>query len=352
MSDPHAAWPVVRPVRRSDFDQVLALAHTSDGGMTNLPKDPEALRARIEASAVAFEKNAKEPGGEIYFLVLEKGDEILGTAAVFSAIGREAGFVNYKVNYTFQASKPLGKRVRRRVLVPTHDFTDCSEVGGLYLSPNARGGGYGKLLARARYLFIAQRPEIIAEHICAELRGWRAPDGSQPFWDAVGRHFFEMEFEEADVYNAAYGNQFIADLMPRYPIYACLLPEIARYSIGKPHDSARPALQMLIEEGFSYDDYVDVFDGGPLVDTKVGNLRTVRDSRVARIAALSLEGNPPAGYLLAAGAVGTFRCVRAGATLGPDGLACASEAASALGVLVGDEVRYIAWRNSEDRGAE
>ena len=33
----------MRPVRREDFDEILALAKQSGGGMTNLPPEPDAL---------------------------------------------------------------------------------------------------------------------------------------------------------------------------------------------------------------------------------------------------------------------------------------------------------------------
>ncbi|MEX1072974.1 MAG: arginine N-succinyltransferase, partial [Chloroflexota bacterium] len=47
------------------------------------------------------------------------------------------------------------------------------------------------------------------------MRGWRGPKGEQPFWESLGRHFFEMDFVAADHHNAMHGNQFIQDLMPR-----------------------------------------------------------------------------------------------------------------------------------------
>ncbi|MFQ5562230.1 MAG: arginine N-succinyltransferase [Parvularculaceae bacterium] len=332
--------PFIRPARRDDFDAIYALARQSGGGMTNLPADEKALRARIEISCKSFEKNAQDPGGEIYMLVLESDGRVMGTAAVFSAIGLDSGFVNYKINRTFHASKQLNKRIARRLLVPTHDFTGCAEVGSLFLSPDARGGGFGKLLARSRYLFIAQNRKMIADHVCAELRGWRAPDGSQPFWDAVGKRFFDMDFEEADVHNAANGNQFIADLMPRYPIYVVLLPEAARECLGKPHDTAIPAYKMLLSEGFEFDDYIDIFDAGPLVDVKVDNIKTVKKSRVltAKI------GAGPFGetMLMAAGERAAFRAVRDKAIITGETVEMSANAAAALNVAEGASIRCVA----------
>jgi len=332
----------MRPVREADFDAILALARQAGGGMTNLPSDAKALKARVKFACDSFAKGATKPGGEIYMLILEEGGKVLGTAGVFSAIGLESGFVNYKINHEFYFSRDLGKRSIRRVLVPTHDFTMRAEVGMLFISPQARGGGMGKLLARSRYMFIAQSPSIVADHVCAELRGWRGPDGSQPFWNAIGRRFFDMEFEEADAANAANGNQFIEDMMPRYPVYVELMPEDARQCIGKPHDSAKPAWKMLIEEGFLFNDYIDVFDGGPLVDARVKDLRTVKESRVVTVADIAdkIDGAPA---LVASGAVATFRATKAAAKVEGDRIVIDRAAAAALNIDKGSAVRWAAW---------
>lgn len=332
----------MRPAREGDFRDIHEMAKVSGGGMTNLPSDEKALRAKIDVALNSYAKQATKPGGEAYMLVLEKNGHVIGTAGVFSAIGLDTGFVNYKINTEFHFSHQLKKRAARHVLVPTHDFTGRAEVGQLFISPAARGGGYGKLLGRSRYMFIAQKPEIIADHVCAELRGWRAPDGSQPFWNAVGRRFFDMEFEAADAANAASGNQFIEDMMPRYPIYVDMMPRDARECLGKPHDSAIPALKMLEEEGFLWNDYVDVFDGGPLVDARVKDIKTIRRSQVLTVSDVAdhVEG---ADALLAAGAVSTFRCCKGKAKIDGDRVVIDRATAAALTVDKGSKIRWAAW---------
>ncbi len=332
----------MRPVRAEDFDEILALAKQSGGGMTNLPPEPAALRPRVEFACESFAKNASEPGGEVYMMVLENDGKVIGTAAVFSAIGLEHGFVNYRINKTVHVSKQLKKRVERRLLVPTHDFTGCSEVGSLFLSPEARGGGYGKFLAKTRYLFIALHRQLIASPVCAELRGWRGPNGEQPFWEALGKPFFDMEFEVADVANSAMGNQFIADLMPRHPIYASLLPKAARDILGKPHDGAAPAFNMLLKEGFSYRGYIDVFDGGPLVDAEIDDIETVKKSKTLTVSKIAEVGAAPL-MLMAAGHLASFRATRAPATVDGDAISIDAATAKTLGVKKGDAVRAIEW---------
>ncbi len=332
----------IRPVRLDDFDQILALAKKSGGGMTNLPPEEAALRPRIEFACRSFESNSDEPGGEVYMMVLEVDGKVMGTSAVFSAVGLDHGFVNYRINKTVHASKQLKKRIERRLLVPTHDFTGCGEVGSLFLSPDARGSGYGKFLAKARYLFIALHRDLVASPVCAELRGWRGPNGEQPFWEAIGKPFFDMEFEAADVANSAMGNQFISDLMPRHPIYVTLLPEAAREILGKPHDGAAPAFNMLLKEGFAFRGYIDVFDGGPLVDAEIDNIQTVRKSKTLSVAKIQDVGEAPL-MLIAAGRLTTFRTARASATVDGDKIILGQMTAKTLGVSEGDQVRAIEW---------
>lgn len=334
--------PFIRPVRREDYDQLRAFARITGGGMTNLPDDDKALRERIGRAVDSFASGATKPGGEVYMTVLEEDGKILGTAGVFSAIGLKEGFINYKLIDEVHYSAEYERTTRRSVLMPSHDFTACAEVGMLFVSPDARRGGWGKLLARSRYLFIAQKPEIIADHICAELRGWRGPNGEQPFWESVGRHFFEMDFVAADLHNATHGNQFIQDLMPRHPVYTVFLSPEARACIGRPHESAQAAYDMLLEEGFEWDQYIDIFDGGPLVDAKTSQIRTIRESRLKRLFATGDVSNGET-MLMAAGAVGSFRCVREKAQIDGDSLIVSKETAKALNVKTGDSVRCVTW---------
>src|SRR3546814_4246061 len=95
------------------------------------------------------------------------------------------------------------------------------------------------LLARSRYLFIAMHRARFADHILAELRGIIDEAGGSPFWDGLAGRFFGMNFQDADQFNAIHGNQFIADLMPKHPIYIAMLTDTARAAIGLPHPSGR-----------------------------------------------------------------------------------------------------------------
>ncbi len=86
-----------------------------------------------------------------------------------------------------------------------------------------------------------------------------------------------MSFPEADEFNAVHGTHFIADLMPRSPVYVALLTEEAKAVMGQPHPSGKAALRMLEHEGFVFDRYIDIFDGGPTVTARTDDIRTIRE---------------------------------------------------------------------------
>ncbi|GBR06595.1 arginine N-succinyltransferase [Acetobacter oeni] len=282
-ADLYDPW-IVRVARLDDLDRLFALAAHTGGGLLNLPCDRSALRKRLEWSENSVDSDLSAPDNELYFLVLENESNgtIAGSACIFSRIGTPWPFYSYKIATHTHVSRELGRTFSSRLLHLVNDFDGASEVGGLFLHPDYRTGGLGSLLARSRYLFIARHRRRFADRIIADLRGYAGAEGP-PFWNAVGRIFFGRDFAEADHYNALHGNQFISDLMPRYPIYIDLLPKTAQAMIGRTHDLAIPARKMLEMEGFVYDGYIDIFDGGPTLSAITDHLRTLRLSQHAVI---------------------------------------------------------------------
>jgi arginine N-succinyltransferase len=276
----------------------------------------------------------------LYLLLLEEvaTGRIGGTGMVFSRVGAEWPFYSYKISTLTQTSKELGRTLRIQFLSLTSDFDGASEVGGLFLHPDLRTGGLGRLLARARYLFIARHRARFGDRVIAELRGVMDDAGHSPFWDALGRKFFDMRFPEADAFNAIHGNQFIADLMPKHPIYTDLLSEAARAAIGQPHSSGRAALAMLQAEGFSFDNYVDIFDGGPTVSARVDDLKSIRSAREAEIAALADAIDAPL-QLVASGQLHGFQAFVA--PLADGGRCLPAAIAEPLGIAPGTRITHV-----------
>jgi arginine N-succinyltransferase len=204
-----------------------------------------------------------------------------------------------------------------------------------------RATGLGGLLARSRYLFMKLHRARFGDRTLAELRGVMDEAGHAPFWDALAGKFFGMSFPEADEFNAVHGTKFIADLMPRSPIYVALLTEEAKAVIGQPHPSGRAALRMLEHEGFMFDRYVDIFDGGPTVTADTDDIRTIRESTSETVCEIGEGGKVKA--LVAAGRLKDFRCCCASVRKLPKkGVCIDPEAAELLEVEVGDEVVMVA----------
>ncbi len=334
----------VRPAGIADLDAFTELAMMTGGGFTSLPQDRGALASRLERSDHAFATPIEAPANEVYILVLEQAatGRIGGTAVVFSRIGVDWPFYSYKLGKLQQFSRELDRTIAIETLNLTTDHDGASEVGGLFLHPELRTGGLGRLLARSRYLFIAAHRPRFGAKLLAELRGVLGDDGGSPFWDGLAAKFFGMSFQEADAFNGLHGNQFIADMMPKHPIYTALLSEPARAVIRQCHANGRGALAMLEAEGFAYDGYIDIFDGGPTVTTRTDQVRTIRDSRALAVTSLVEGHHDMPRALLAAGRLRDFRAwIGHGGV--DDGLALPCGEAEAMAVRLGDEVLHVGF---------
>ena len=332
----------IRAARGKDFDAFYQMAKLTGGGFTNLPADRGTLVKKLSRSDQSFARKGDEQAGDLYVFVLEDSNtgEVRGTCQVFGKVGVVQPFYSYHLNTLTQSSPELGKTFHNQMLSLTTDLEGCSEVGGLFLHPEARSGGWGALLARSRYLFIRQHRSRFGNRTLAELRGVMDESGNSPFWDGLAGRFFDMSFPEADHFNAIHGTRFIADLMPRTPIYIALLADSATAVIGHPHPTGRAALRMLEEEGFVFDRYVDIFDGGPTVTAPTDRIRTVREAAYETVLEVGAGGKQK--MLLATGQlkdfVACFGCVK---RVPRKGIAIDEEAARMLGVKAGDQILAV-----------
>ena len=273
---------VIRPSRLDDIESLMDLAELSGPGFTSLPVNEALLRSRLDASDKAFGGRTKRPQTGKFLMMLEDRTDgsVGGCSAVKAGVGIDQPFFNYRIITLAQASQAADRRFDMDALILTNEFVGFTEVGTLFLRPEMRGAGVGRLVAQSRYMLMAAAPDAFSDQVLAELRGVVDEDGDTPFWDCLGRHFFRMSFPEADFLSATSDNQFILDLMPKYPIYVDLLPPEAREVIGRCHAQGVGALKLLEWEGFRFERVVDIFDGGPLVKCERQNIRTIRESRV------------------------------------------------------------------------
>jgi len=272
---------VVRAIRKEDLDGLLYLTKHVGEGMTTLKPNKEMLIKRIALACDSFAEKIPAEQRD-YLFVLEDTDskKVIGVCAIKSTVGLEEPFYNYRIGTLVHSSKELNVYSRMETLSISNDLTGCSELCSLFLHPDHHALTNGKLLAKSRFLFIAQFPHLFSEKLIAELRGYQRPDGSSPFWDNVGRRFFQMDFSRADALTSTEKKSFIAELMPRHPLYVTYLAKEAQEVIAKVHVNTAPARRLLEEEEFYFDGYIDIFDGGPVLQSRVRNLRSCRLSEL------------------------------------------------------------------------
>jgi len=274
---------VFRPIAESDLPALVGLARSIQGGLTTLPADETFLADRIDDSLRAFSPRVKKAGSEYYLFVLEDcaTHEIVGTSGIAARVGGFEPFYSYEIVTERFTHAPLSIAREVGVLKVKQVHQGPTEIGALYLRPDSRRNGLGRLLSLARFLFIGAYPKRFDTTVIAELRGYLDQQGKSPFWEAVGRHFYGPDFFAADQLSGLGNKQFIADLMPRHPIYIPLLSPEVQAVIGKVHYETQPALTLLQSEGFQNTSEVDIFDAGPQVRATVSNIRTLRQSRIA-----------------------------------------------------------------------
>lgn len=338
----------MRPVQEADLEHVLALSFHTAFGLTTLPRNERLLSRRIRRSVESFARIDDEPEpGDEYFFVLEErpSGRVVGTSAIFSKVGGYQPFYAYRIETSVHASETLGVRKEVRALHLHTEHDGPTEIGTLFLHPDARRGGAGRLLSLGRFLLIAEHPQAFDARVIAEMRGVIDDEGRSVFWEAVGRHFFDVDLSVADTLSIA-DKRFIADLMPEHPIYLPILPPEVQAVVGKVHPLTEPALHLLQDEGFRDAGMVDIFEAGPVVQCPRDEIRSVRQSRVDPIVAIGVapdDADRDAVERVIARCDG-FRATKGVLGIAEEGITLDAALAEALEVGVGDRLRHAPIR--------
>ena len=337
---------VVRTAKDEDVDQLYELIQESTYGLTTLKITKDQLLERVEQSQYAFTHSWRRPTGQPYVFVMEdmRSGHVVGTCSIYSKVGGFEPFYSYRIETSIHQSKMLNVRREIKMLHLYKEHNGPTEIGSLFLSPKYRGQGVGRLLSMSRFLYMAEFPERFDEETIAEMRGNVSADGFSPFWDAIGAHFFEIEFPQAETLTTV-SKSFIAELMPPHPIYIPLLPKTAQETIGKVHTDTEPALVLLKKEGFQHRDLIDIFDGGPVVHCATSQIRVVRESKSAEVVSIaeSLEDCKP---VLISNCQKEFRVCLGCLTADAGKATIDRVTALELKLKVGSKLRYVPLRPS------
>lgn len=261
---------VMRPAQMADLTEVQRLAADSPVGVTSLPDDSGRLREKIAASEASFAAEVSFNGEESYFFVLEDSDSgrLVGCSGIVASTGYSEPFYSFRNETFVHNSRELKIHNKIHVLSLCHDLTGNSLLTSFYIERPLVNTAWSDLNSRARLLFLANHPERFADAVVVEIVGYSDDAGDSPFWDAVGRNFFDMNYTEAERLCGLKSRTFLAELMPHYPIYVPLLPDEAQEAMGQVHPRAQVSFDILMREGFETDHYIDIFDGGPTLHAR------------------------------------------------------------------------------------
>ncbi|MBD9514152.1 MULTISPECIES: arginine N-succinyltransferase [Pseudomonadaceae] len=331
---------IVRPVTSADLPALFDLARSTGTGLTTLPANEQRLQHRVSWAEKAFRGEAERADADYLFVLENDEGKVVGISAVAGAVGLREPWYNYRVGLTVSASQELGIHREIPTLFLANDLTGQSELCSLFLHADHRAGLNGRLLSKARFLFIAEFRELFGDKVIAEMRGMSDAAGRSPFWESLGRHFFKMEFSQADYLTGVGNKAFIAELMPKFPLYTCFLSEEARSVIGRVHSDTEPALAMLKAEGFSYQGYVDIFDAGPAIEAPTEKVRAIADSQNL-VLAIGTPGDDAEPYLIHNRKREECRITAAPARVAAGSLVVDAQTAKRLRLSAGASVRAV-----------
>lgn len=335
---------LIRDVHPNDLPGLRRLAATLD--TVNLPDDEKALARIIERSVDSFSGAIEDPLRREYLFVLEEPEtgELLGTSLIIAQHGtREAPHVYFEVSSRQTYSATIDRYFEHTVLSIAYDYDGPTEIGGLVVTPAARGKGKpGKQLSYVRFLFIGMHRENFCDHLLAELLPPLLPDGRSLLWESIGKKFTGLTYKEADRLSRQ-NKEFIKELFPQSDIWATLFPREVQEVIGQVGPQTLGVKTMLERIGFEYIEHIDPFDGGPHFEVPTDEVTLIQEMQHLRLA----EGQPSSGAeerlvgIVCDRPGNRFRAVKARAEIEGERIRLPEEARRLLGVAEGDRVTTI-----------
>jgi arginine N-succinyltransferase len=332
----------IRAAEEADLPAVVAAAQHLDS--VNLPNEPRRLAQMIELSTKSFAGQVPVPARELLFVLVERdaaGERVVGSSMIFAQHGsRQAPHTFFDVLEEERYSETLDRHFRHTVLRIGYNYRGLTEVGGLVLLPTHRGRPeqLGKLLAYVRFLYLALHRDVFCDEVVSELMPPLETDGRSMLWEALGRHFTGLSYQEADRLSRE-NKEFIRTLFPQDPIYASLLPANAQALIGQVGPTSKPVERLLRRIGFAYGHRIDPFDGGPHFHAVTDQITLVKAARRLKVGAAPTAVAATDSFVAAESpAPPFFRAVRTIVRIDGDGVALPEESAALLGVHPGDVV--------------
>lgn len=274
----------IRQSYRDDVDQVLAVAEHLD--TVNLPANRPHIEAILERSERSFAGELAVADREFLFVLEDLAHKrIIGTSIIYAQHGtKRAPHIFFRVENDERYSVTLDRHFVHPTLRIGYNYNGPTEIGGLILLPEFRRNSeaLGKALSYVRFLFIGMHREMFRDQVLSELLPPLEADGTSKLWEALGRKFTGLTYQEADLISKD-NKEFIHALFPDDPIHVELLPDDVRSVIGQVGPETKAVEKMLRRIGFDYAGQIDPFDGGPHFIAKTDHIAIVRSARQATV---------------------------------------------------------------------
>jgi len=322
---------------------VLTVAEHLD--TVNLPADRRHIEGLLERSERSFAEAVPVADREFLFVLEDLAQRrIIGTSMIYAQHGtKRAPHIFYRVENDERYSVTLDRHFVHPTLRIGYNYNGPTEIGGLILLPEYRRSSesLGKTLSYVRFLFLRMHRPWFRSQVLSELLPPLEPDGTSRLWEALGRKFTGLSYQDADRLSKD-NKEFIHALFPDDPIHTELLPDEVRAIIGQVGPDTKAVERMLRRIGFVYADQIDPFDGGPHFVAKTDDISLVREAREVAVTTVDqADGERPWAVLAveAAGARPAFRAIGARVIpMAQDTIGLPEDARRRLGVEDGQRV--------------
>lgn len=275
---------IVRAVQRDDIQQLYELARQFT--LLNLPAEKRIIEHKIERSIGSFAGELSKAEAEYIFVVEDtEAEMVAGNSLILAKNGTPASpNFSFKILKKERFSRELGVGFIHQILRLNINTDGPSEVGGLVVDRGyrRRPEKVGRMISLSRFVYIGMEPDRFEADLHSEMAPPLTEEGRSEFWEALGRRFTGMPYQEADQISSQ-NNGFIQSLFPEEDIYLALLDSKARLVLGRVAEETQPALHLLNRIGFKYKDEVDPFDGGPHLGCKATECTLIKNLKKYRL---------------------------------------------------------------------
>lgn len=330
----------IRSVREEDLEGLFQLSQNVY--FINLPEDREVLKQKIQLSLQSFDGTIEDRHAREYIFVLENLEDgsLIGSSMIIARHGNSTEPHMYlELREIKKYSESIHSGIIHNVLRLRFDEDGPTEIGGLVLNPQYRkhAARLGRQLSFSRFLFMKMRRRWFKDRILSELMPPLTESGESVLWEALGRKFTNLSYQEADLLSRR-NKEFVTSLFPKGDIYTCLLPGEARDAIGKVGAATEPVKHMLEKIGFRWKQHIDPFDGGPHYWAETDKVTIVRDTKKYKISRELLKRKSKEISLCGAFDKNTFRCVQTPVETTRGSIHLPKSALEALQLEAGDPV--------------